>query len=210
MRYVALSWGTTEPPYDLRRGLPAPGLDRAPLAALAGPRHLPRPPVAQLPAAQRADPQGPDLRPDRRDHRRGHDLAARDPRRRAQLRLPLQLDPRLDLRALGDVQPRLRLGGGRLLLLHRRRRQHGRRPADHVRRRRRARPGRVRTRSPARLRQLAARPDRQRRARPDAARRLGRAARLGLPAHARATTTWTGASGRFWASRSRRRSSTGG
>ena len=43
------------------------------------------------------------------------------PGRRAQLGLPLQLDPRLDLRAVGPVHARLRLGGQRLLLLHRRR-----------------------------------------------------------------------------------------
>ena len=42
--------------HDLRRRLPAAGVDRPPLAALAGPRQVPRPPVAQLPAAQRADP----------------------------------------------------------------------------------------------------------------------------------------------------------
>ena len=44
-------------------------------------------------------------------------------RRRAELRLPLHLDPRLDVRAVGDVLAGLRLGGRRLLLLHRRRRR---------------------------------------------------------------------------------------
>ena len=43
---------------DLRRGLRAARLDRAPLAALARPRRVPRPPLADLPAAQRADAQG--------------------------------------------------------------------------------------------------------------------------------------------------------
>ena len=62
----ALSWSEHAPPTDLRRGLRAAGVDRAPLAALARPRPLPRPSVAQLPAAQRADAQGPDLRADRR------------------------------------------------------------------------------------------------------------------------------------------------
>ena len=56
---------STRRPYDLRRGLRAAGLDRAPLAALAGPRRLPRPSVAQLPPAQRAHPEGADLRADR-------------------------------------------------------------------------------------------------------------------------------------------------
>ena len=100
-RFVALSWSEAAPPTHLRRGLPAPGLDRAPLAALAGPRPLPRPPVARVPRAFRADAQGPHLRADRRDRRRGDDLAARDAGRRAQLGLPLQLDPRLDVRAVG-------------------------------------------------------------------------------------------------------------
>ncbi len=46
-------------------------------------------PWRALPAAQRADAEGPDLRADRRDGRRGDDVAARDARRRAQLGLPL-------------------------------------------------------------------------------------------------------------------------
>ena len=107
----------------LRRGLPAHGLDRAPLAALAGPRPLPGSSVAPPPAAQRADPQRADLCPERgtrggRDH-----LTAGDARRRAQLGLPLQLDPGLHLHAVGPVFARLRLGGRRLLLLHRRHRR---------------------------------------------------------------------------------------
>ena len=44
-----------------------------------------------------------------------------DARRRAQLGLPLHLDPRLHLHALGPLHARLRLGGQRLLLLRRRR-----------------------------------------------------------------------------------------
>ena len=58
-------------PDHLRRGVQEAGLDRPPLAALAGPRQVPRPPVARLPAAQRADPQGPDLLTDRRDRAAG-------------------------------------------------------------------------------------------------------------------------------------------
>ncbi len=78
------------------------------------------------------------LRADRSDDRGGHHLAARDARRRPQLGLPLQLDPRLDVHALGAVHARLRLGGQRLLLLRRRRgRGRGGGAADHVRDRRR-------------------------------------------------------------------------
>ena len=65
---------------ELRRGLRPDDVDRPPLAALAGPRRVPRPPLAHLPAAQRADAQGPVLRAHRRDHGRGHHLAARDAR----------------------------------------------------------------------------------------------------------------------------------
>ena len=81
VRFVALSWGGAEPPHDVRRRLRAAGVDRPPLAALAGPRTVPRPPLAQLPPAQRADPQGPDLLPDRRG--RPRPAAPRCRRRRA-------------------------------------------------------------------------------------------------------------------------------
>ena len=81
------------------------------LARLDQPRPLPRPPLADPPAALRADAQGPDLRADRRDDRRGDDLAARDARRRAQLGLPLQLAARLDVHALGALHARLRPRG---------------------------------------------------------------------------------------------------
>ena len=161
-------------------------VDRAPLAALARPRRVPRPPVARGPAAQRADAQGPDLRADRRDRRRRHHLAARDARRRAQLGLPLHLDPRLDVRALGPLHARLRLGGERLLLLRRRRRRGRARAGCRSCTASTARaelPERD-ARPPVGLRERAPRAGRQRRARPAPARRVGRGARLGLPAHA--------------------------
>ena len=123
---------------DLRGGLRPARVDRAPLAALAGPRPVPRPSLAGLPAAQRADAEGADLRPHRGARGRGHDLAAGDARRPAQLGLPLQLGPRRDLRAVGALHPRLRLGGQRLLLVHRRRGRAGQGAAGPVRRRRRA------------------------------------------------------------------------
>ena len=106
------------------------------------------------------------------------------PRRRTQLGLPLRLDPRLDLRAVGALHPRVRLGGRRLLLLHRRRAC-----------RRRSATCRSCTASAASATSTEATldhlhgydgappgADRQRRLRPAAARRLGRGARLGLPA----------------------------
>ncbi len=169
---------------DLRRGLRAPRVDGAPLAALARPRRLPRPPVAHAPAAERAHAQGALVRADRRARRGGDDFTAGDAGRRAQLGLPLHVDPRLDVHALGALQPRLRLGGERLLLLpDGRRRGRGREPADHVRRRRRVGARRANARPPRRLRRRAAGSDRQRRVPPEPARRLGRDPRLLLSAH---------------------------
>ena len=119
--------------------------------------HFPDHPVAELPRAQRADAQGPELRADRRDHGRRHHVAAGDARRRAQLGLPVHLDPRLRVHALGPVHARLRLGGDRVLRLRHADASRHRRPADHVRDRRRARPHRAArsttspaTRAPAR------------------------------------------------------------
>ncbi len=122
-------------PRDLRGRLQAARFHRGLLARVAVARRIPGPSVARLPAAQRADAQGPELLAHGRDDRRRHDVAARDARGRAQLGLPLLVDPRLHVHALGAVHARLRLGGQRLLLLHRRcRRAPGRRrPPDHVR-----------------------------------------------------------------------------
>src|SRR6185312_7955243 len=49
----------------------------------------------------RAHPQGPDVRAHRRDRRCGHHLAARDAGRGAQLGLPVHLDARRHVRAVG-------------------------------------------------------------------------------------------------------------
>ena len=169
---------------DLRGRLRQARLDRAPLAALARPRQLPGPPLAHAPPARRAHPQGAVVRAHGRARGRRDHLAAGDPGRRAQLGLPLQLDPRLHVHALGPLHARLRLGGQRLLLLHRGHRgEGGRRPPDHVPDRRRGRDPRVHARSPVGLRGRAAGPRGQRRLQAGAARRLGRAARLDLPAH---------------------------
>ena len=168
---------------DVQAGVQAAHLDGTPLAALAGRRPHPGPPVEDPPRPQRTDPQGPQLRAHRRDRGRRDDVAAGDAGRRAQLRLPVQLDPGLDLRAVGPLHAQLRLGGDRLLPLHHRRGGAGRRPADRVRRGRRAGPGRAGAAAPARVRGGAAGPGRQRGLPAAAERRVGRGARLGLPAH---------------------------
>ena len=142
---------------------------------------------ARLPDHQvpRADPaldpgdQGPDVHADRRDRRRGDDLAARDARRRAQLGLPLHLDARRDVHPAGAALAQPRLGGrGVHAVRGRPRAQPRRRDADHVRDRRPARPHRDDARRPLRLRRRAAGADRQRRVRPAPERRLRRRARL--------------------------------
>ncbi len=168
---------------ELRGRLPAAGAHRRLLARVAFARRVSRPPVADPPAAQRADAEGADLRADRGDVRGGYHVAARDAGRRAQLGLPLLVDPRLHVHVVGPLHARLRLGGQRLLLLHPRRGL-GRRPAaGDVRPGRRARARGARARSPVGLRGRPAGADRQRRVGPEATRRVGRAAGLDLPAH---------------------------
>ena len=78
-RFCALSWSEHEPPQDYEDRLQPARLDGPPLAALARPRRVPRPPLAHLPPAQRADAQGPDVRSHGRHGRGRHDVAARDP-----------------------------------------------------------------------------------------------------------------------------------
>ncbi len=90
--WLALSWGGNGPTTE-EEALAQLGDDREVLARLAEPRPVRGPLVASLHRAERARAQGPQLRADRRGHGRGHDLVARDARRRAQLGLPLHLDP---------------------------------------------------------------------------------------------------------------------
>ena len=113
---------------------------------------------------------------DRRHHRGAHDLAARAAGRRAQLGLPLLLDPGCDAYALRAAQLRLpRRGAGVARVAGARgRRAPGRAPGD-LRHRGRAAPDRARAAVAAGLRGQPARAHRQRRVRAAADRRLGRA-----------------------------------
>ena len=209
--FVALSWSEHPRAEDLRGGLRAARLDGAPLAALARPRQLPRPPLAHPPPAGGAHAQGAVLRAHRaRSWRPRPPRCRRRPGGERNWDYRYTLDPRLHVHALGPLHARLRLGGQRLLLLHRRHRGGGgRRPPDHVRDRRRGRDPRVHARPPVRLRGRAAGAGRQRRLQAGPARRLGRAARLDLPAHEVAQLPAGARSGRSSSSRSRRRSRTG-
>ena len=125
-------------PRDLRRGLPRASSAR-PTSGTSGSRTASSPTTRGAAHLQRSalTLKGLTYAPTGAIMRRGDDLAARDAGRRAQLGLPLLVDPRLDVRAVGPLHARLRLGGQRLLLLHPRRRRGRGRPADHVRHRRR-------------------------------------------------------------------------
>ena len=155
------------------------------LAALAGAGAHPRPSAAPPSGAVGADDQGPHLHADRCDGRRAHHVAARDARRRAQLGLPLHVDARHHVHPAGAALSEPGLGGRRVHAVRGRpRAEPGRRPADHVRHRRQARPDRVHPRRALRLRGRPAGADRQRRVRPASERRLRRGARLAPAAHA--------------------------
>ena len=154
------------------------------LAQLAGPRPDPRPRPAAPPRAVGPDHQGPHLHADRSDRGGADDLAARDPRGRAQLGLPLHLDARHHVHAAGAALPEPRLGGRRVHAVRRRpRAQPGRRPADHVRHRRTSRPHRVHPRRAVGLRGCPPGPTRERRLRPAPERRVRRRPRLPPAAH---------------------------
>ena len=81
------------PPLDAGKALAD---DRALVAGLGGPLPLRRE-VARRGGPLADDPEGADLRADRRDRRRADHLPARAARRRAQLGLPVLLAPRRDL-----------------------------------------------------------------------------------------------------------------
>ena len=119
--YCALSWarGPRGPGEHRRRARPARG-DDAVLASLARRRPQGRPPLAADHRTLGAHDQGPDVHADRRDRGRAHDVAARDARRRAQLGLPLHVDPRLDVHAPGAALAQPRLGGRRVHAVRRR------------------------------------------------------------------------------------------
>ncbi len=120
----------------------------------------------------------------RLDRRRADVRSARDDRRRAQLGLPLHLDPRLVVHALRPHAARLHGRGGGVHALDRgalRGARAGRLAPDHVRHRRPSRAPRGDAAPPRGLHGLASGAHRQRRLRPASARHLRRADGLGLP-----------------------------
>ena len=148
-----------------RRGPEPTRRNRGLLAGVAGQRHLPRPSVAQLHRAQRADAQGPELCAHRRHHGGGDDVAARDPggARNWDYRYTWIRDSSFMLRSLyrlGFDWEALEyfafvleaVGGARQRL----------RPADHVRHRRSKGPDRADPRPPVGLAELEARAGGQR------------------------------------------------
>ena len=122
--------------------------DRRLLAQVGRPVALHRP-LARDGDALGADAQAADLRADRRARRGADDVAARAARRRAQLGLPLHVDPRRGVLALRPAAARLHRGGGGVHELadrpHARVEDRAQRAAaDHVRDRRARRPAGVR------------------------------------------------------------------
>ena len=144
--------------------------------------------VARRPAALAHGPEGADVRTDRRHRRGADDVAPGADRRRAQLGLPLLLAARRDADAARAAPRRLRRRGARVATLAAARgRGRSGRPPDHVRRRRRAPPHRVRAAVAPGLRRLRAGARRQRRERAAPGRRLRRGDGRALPgARARA------------------------
>jgi hypothetical protein len=150
------------------------------VARLVGPRR-PGGPRPAGPAPLGHGTQGPHPGHHRGDRRRGHDLAARGPRRAAQLGLPGELGPRLGVRPAVAGRARLHRRGRRVSTVRpaQRRRQRQGAP-DHVRPRRRAAAAGAAPSRPGGLRRRPARPHRQRRRPPAPARRLRGAAGPGL------------------------------
>ena len=75
--FVALGWSQHELPATYEEAEAWLSAHAPLLAGVAQARHVPRSPMALLPAAQRADPQGPQLRAVGSDDRGGHHVAAR-------------------------------------------------------------------------------------------------------------------------------------
>ena len=86
---------------DLRRGRRQDVADHRVLAAVDQHRQLPRPPVAGIPAAQRAHAEGVDVLAHRCAAGGQHHVAAGNAARRTQLGLPLRLGSRLHVRVCG-------------------------------------------------------------------------------------------------------------
>ena len=145
--YCALSWAEElAVPQDVEDASARLDRNHPLLACLAAAGPDARSPLAGPDSALRAHDQGPHLHAHRRDGGGADDLAARDPRRRAKLGLPLHLDPRQHLHAPGAALAEPGLGGRRVHAVRRRRRADGGRVAsDHVRDRRQTRPDRDHT-----------------------------------------------------------------
>ncbi len=139
--------------------------------------------MALSPAALGAGAEGADVHAHRRARGGPDDLASGDAPWRAQLGLPLLLDARRLVHAVGAARARSELGGRRLRAVRRRHgAQRGRLAADHVRDQGPEGPQRVHARPPQGLRGRAPGAYRQRRLRPAPERRVRGGARLGLPA----------------------------
>ena len=142
--------------------------------------------VARSGPPQRQGPPGADVRTHRRHRGRGDHVAAGVGRRGPQLGLPLLVGAGCQLHSRRPLGGRLPGRGRRVLHLHLRRGggtgAAGRRPPDHVRRRRGARPDRAGAAPSGRMEEQRPCPHRQRCVGPAPARRVRRVAERGRPA----------------------------
>ena len=114
-RFVALSWGSVAPPRTSDDAYERLVWTAHHWQHWLARGHFPDHPWRRYLERSALTLKGLTLRSDRRVGGGGYHLAARDAGRRAELGLPLLLDPRRDLRPVGPVQPRLRLGGADFL-----------------------------------------------------------------------------------------------
>jgi hypothetical protein len=178
-------------PHRRRRAGPPAGRDDRLVAPLVR-QHPARRPRRRRGQAVGHHPQGPAERPNRRDRGRAHHQPDRERQRRAQLGLPLQLDPRLRLhRPLAGLARPGHRGGPVPALRRAQRRRVDRDAADRLWRGWRAPAHRAAARRSRGLARHRAGAHRQRRRQAGPARRLRRAARP----H---PTTTTGASWSSW------------
>ena len=119
--FVALSWSKHPAPQTYEEAADKMWKTSECMAAVDQHRRLPRSSVALIPAAQRTDPQGPDVLADRCTAGGEHDVTAGNASGRTKLGLPLRLGARLDIRAVGPVHAGPGSRGRRLLRVHRRR-----------------------------------------------------------------------------------------
>ena len=208
-RFVALSWSDHEPPQSYQDAADRMWRTQEYWREWLNHGEFPDHPWRTQLQRSALTLKGLTYAPDRGADGGGDHLAARDAGGRTELGLPVLVDPRLDVRAVGPVHARVRLGGGRVLRVRGRSVRGRERPPGDVRARRRTRPHRIHaartcpgTRTPSRCGSATARSTRS--STTSGERSWTRSTSTRSPA-----TASPNACGRSSSRRSRRRSSTG-